>query len=104
MIPNPTSPRPITSPSPKQLFLQSVDNISKHRDMLENRVFERAVDYALMQYQLQLSAWTTENPQNAAYAGLKMCGAQEFLHTLRTLSEVPALPTPPANQNLNHTV
>ncbi len=72
--------------------------------MMETRPFQRAIDYALLEYQAQLAQEVSSNPQSAAFSGLKMTGAQEFLQTLRLLSETPSLPKRQPTVNLDHSV
>lgn len=83
----------IKSPNPKSRFQESADNIKKHRDMIQSREFERACDYALLQYSARLQEETNGNLNSAAAAHLRMTGAHEFLSTMRTLSESFELPS-----------
>jgi len=94
---------PTFNPSPKTRFRESGDSISKHRALLESGEFQRALDYALLEYQLQAAAQVRDT--NAALAfGYKMIGVQEFISTLKLLSEVPRMPTPAVTENLDHKV
>lgn len=77
----------ITNPSPKKRFQESTDNISKHRDLIQSREFQRACDFAILQYASRLQDETNGNLNAAAAAHLRMTGAQEFLWTMRNLSE-----------------
>ena len=77
----------ISNPTPKKRFTDSPANISKHRDMIASGAFERAVDFALLQYQSQLSQIDLVNLNLAASAHLRMVGAQEFIQVLRNLCE-----------------
>lgn len=76
----------ITNPTPKQSFQESSDNISKHREMIVSRSFERGIQYALSEYQLFLSR---ANPNEAMLSHFKHVGAQEFIAVLRNLAEKP---------------
>lgn len=92
---------PNLNPSPKTRFRESGDNISKHKALLEMREFDRAIDYAFMQYQADLAARCAD--ANGAMAmGLKLCGAHEFVQTLRTLTEVAKVLPVPQDDNLRH--
>lgn len=105
MEPNQTpSTQPNLNPTPKTRFRESANNISEHRAMVETRPFQRACDFALLEYQAYLASWVAENPQSAAFAGLKLTGAQEFLTTMRALSESPRLMPKLVPQNLDHKV
>lgn len=96
--------RPNLNPPPKHRFQESADNISKHREMVESRTFERAIDFALMQYQLLLAAETQRNPGAAAFSGLKATGAVEFVDVLKNLSEMPPIIRNDPPSNLDHKV
>lgn len=78
------------NPSPKTRFQQSADNVSKHRALVDSNEFQRACDFALMQYQAELSSRPVDM-QIAAGSFFKLTGAQEFLQTLRMLSEAPMI-------------
>lgn len=95
----PVTPEPNLNPTPKNRFRESGQNISEHRAMVESRQFQRACDFAALEYSSALAAMVSENPQNAAYAGLKLCGFMEGLYMLRAMSEAPrvVVRTPPAN-------
>jgi len=77
----------VKNPSPKARFQESQDNISKHRDMIQSREFQRASDFALLQYQIKLAAETNGNVNLAAAAHMKLCGAAELLLVMRNLGE-----------------
>lgn len=78
-----TATNPVLNPSPKTRFLSSDQNVGKHRDMVDSNEFQRAADFALMEYQAILC----QRESNPAVLGMKIMGAQEFLQTLRLLSE-----------------
>lgn len=90
----------ITNPTPKARFQESVDNVKKHRDLVQLREFERACDFALLQYQANLS----KVPLNEASAThFRLIGASEFIQVLRNLSESAELPTRVMqSENLDH--
>lgn len=94
--------QPNLNPSPKQRFMQSPDNISKHRELVESREFQRALDYATLEYQLLLAREVQANPQMAGGQGFKLTGATEFTAVLRTLSEMPRLDRVIPQDNLQH--
>lgn len=93
---------PNLNPTPKARFRESGNNVSEHRALIESKPFTRAADFALLEYQAQLGMIVSQNPQEAAFAGLKMTGAQEFLQTFRTLSEQPRVASRVVLDNLNH--
>lgn len=87
----------IINPSPKTRFQQSTDSISKHRAMVDTREFSRAADFAMLQYQRELSI----KESNPAVLGMKLVGAQEFLNTMTMLAETIELkPLPKTSDNL----
>jgi hypothetical protein len=95
----------VKNPSPKARFQESADNVSKHRDLIQTREFQRAVDFALLQYAAKLHDETNGNLNVAAGAHLRMTGAHEFLFTLRNLAESTDFPARRAETpNLDHTV
>lgn len=96
-MPMPADIPRFVNPYPKARFLASNDNVNKHRDMVDSRTFERACDFALLQYQAELC----ERESNPTVIGLKIAGAQEFVKLFRLLSEdVKVKPTPRPNDNL----
>lgn len=90
---------PNTDPTPKTRFLALPDAVKHHRAMMEDRAFERGIDFALLQYQVELAGKCTD--ANAAMrTGLCLLGAQEFVHILKTLSETSKLSQVARNDNL----
>lgn len=101
LTPSPIKAPPVFNPSPKNRFRESGDNISKHRALLEMREFDRALDFAQLQYTLQASSRVTD--ANGALAlGYKLLGVQEFISTLKTLSEQQIVPNQTVAENLDH--
>lgn len=97
MSPTPDSLPRSLNPTPKARFQLSNDNISKHRDMVDKREFERGADFALLQYSAELC----DKENNPTVVGLKIAGAHEFLKIFRLLSERAELkPLPRPNDNL----
>jgi len=85
-------PAPNTNPAPKSQFMESKDNISKHRNMIESGEFQRAIHYALLQYDWNLCS---QMPQDLGGAGanfLRSQGARQFLDVLLKLAEMPPVP------------
>lgn len=94
----------IKNPTPKDRFQSSDVRISDHRKMVASEQFERACDFAMLEYGMRLRAGLDEDsPQSIMNAGLKAAGAQEFLLILRNLSEKPIAPaTLSIAKNLDH--
>ena len=90
--------RVVINPQPKFRFQESGGNISQHRDLLQSVAFQRAIDWALLQYQRQLCEEEGDLNQMAA-KHLKIKGAQEFVKVIFMLAEsaVPEM----ANRILN---
>lgn len=83
---------------PKVRFQQSNNNIAAHRDLVDRNDFQRACDFALLEYQAKLC----EQEPNAGIIGVKIMGAQEFLKEFRLLSEKMELKTlPKISDNLS---
>lgn len=89
------------NPTPKTRFRQNGDNIRHHRELLEETSFDRALDFALLQYQLQASS-RVQDANGALALGYKLLGVQEFISTLKTLSEETPVPTMEQHGNLDH--
>ena len=91
----------VTSPNPRAQFQSSGDNVSKHRDMIGSPVFERALHFALLQYQADLCQ-DDNNLNECAARHLRIRGAMEFVRVLRLLAETPTIPTVKRQDNLDH--
>lgn len=91
MSEQPTLPDRIVNPTPKTRFMASDQNVTKHRQLVDSREFERGVDFALMEYQTQLMGAVTDGNHAAAVA-LKLRGAHEFLQIFRMLGEQVRIP------------
>lgn len=87
------------NPSPKTRFHLSADNLKKHRDLVDSNEFQRGADFALLQYQAQLSLQPVEMA-GAAANHFKMTGALEFLQAFRLLAEVAPRASVVDNDNL----
>lgn len=93
----------IINPSPKTRFREQADNITRHRSLVEMREFNRALDFACLQYQIQ-AATVVQDANTALAFGYKMLGVQEFITVLKTLSEEATRPASPTDHNLDHKV
>lgn len=94
--------KPNLNPSPKERFLESRQNISDHRAMVETRTFQRAIDYSLLQYQIKLTEEISANPQMAGGQAWKLAGVTEFVAMLKTFSETPTIVRRIVTDNLDH--
>lgn len=85
--PTPQQP-PLANPSPRHRFQESANNVSLHRKMVDSHEFQRATDFAMLEYSASLSTQTVDF-QGGAANHFKLRGALEFLQTLRVLAEAP---------------
>lgn len=90
------------NPSPKARFLSVKPYVNTHRDLVLRDDFQRALDYALMEYQTQVARNTDYAMAGAGH--FRIVGALEFVTVLKTLSEqgVPQPARKPAD--LDHRV
>lgn len=94
----------VKNPSPKARFQETANHVQRHRDMIASPEFERAADYAMLQYSSKLAtSMTSPTFNDYATMGVKITGAKEFLQELRMLAESPQMPTPVVVDNLDHT-
>jgi hypothetical protein len=81
-------PIPTPNAAPKTRFMEVESNVSKHRDMLALREFERGTDFAMLQYQARLTSQAS-TADAGMINGLKLQGAAEYLLELKMLAEAP---------------
>lgn len=97
----PKVPEPIRNPNPRQRFQMNGTFLKDHHNLVDNPAFERGCDYALLQYQRQISESVTD-ANGAGAAGLKMKGVMEFLAVFRNLAETNVPTTKRLDDNLQH--
>lgn len=97
---------PVVNPSPKARFQESTDNVSRHRTLVDSKEFQRAIDFALLQFGLALATQPLSQEEfQIGAAGLKLRGVHDFISILRNLSETPKpLAIVNRNDNLNHQI
>jgi hypothetical protein len=81
------------NPTPKQRFQESNDNISKHLKLVDSHEYQRAIDFAMLEY-VDSTLSSIRDQGTAMIAGIKLLGAHEFLREFRDLSEVQTLIRP----------
>lgn len=92
-MPEPTRPNP--NPTPKQQFLESSNNISSHRKMVDSSEFRRAIDYASRHYVKSLTGIAPPDltsPNHVIASGMcfqRIQGMHDFITVLINLSETP---------------
>lgn len=82
------------NPTPKQRFQESNDNISKHLKLVDSHEYQRAIDFAMLEY-VDSTLSSIRDQGTAMVAGIKLLGAHEFLREFRDLSEVQTPIRPP---------
>jgi len=93
----------ITNETPKERFQNSGLSVGNHRNIVDNADFQKACDFALLEYSHKLALNASQAPDRSGINGLKLAGAHEFLAEFRNLSEkAQALPTAPPMPQLNH--
>lgn len=93
----------VTNPLPKTRFQETDKNVTKHRDLIGSDNFQRAIDFALLQYQAQVALEPLNGNFNAAAAAhFRQLGALEFVQTLRLLAESPTPRSVSNTDNLDH--
>lgn len=92
----------VTNPTPKQRFAEIKDLVSKHRDLVASPQFQVAADFALLEYQRQLSMTPFENYNACAASHMRVVGAQEFLQQFRNLAETSVPAKREVAGNLDH--
>lgn len=95
-----TTPAPV-NPSPKARFLASKPYIEAHRALIDRPETQRALDYAMLEYQRVLCEQRGDGSVAAANF-FKIAGASEFLHVFKNLSEVPRTVSVVPTGNLEH--
>ncbi len=94
---------PIKNPSPRELFRESADNITQHRNLVDSVPFGKAVQFGLLEYQIML-ANQTRDANSALAVGYKLQGAIELLSVIRNLAESPLATAKMPSQQLNHKI
>ncbi len=95
--------RPPVNPSPKFRFLTTEIFLNQHRALIDRPETQRAIDFALLEYQRILCE---QNSDANAAAGnhFKVKGALEFVNVLKNLSETPNRVPVIVPANLDHSV
>lgn len=92
---------PVKNPSPREQFRAAVDNISKHRNLIDSPEFGRAVQFSMLEYQAMLSTQTKDG-NSAMAVGYKLQGALELMAVMRNLAETPPVTPRLGEKTLNH--
>lgn len=97
----PQSPAVLANPNPKERFQSSENRIANHRRLVDSEPFQTAIDYAVLQYQHEVSNQVAD-AHTASLVGAKIRAVQEFVATLRMLSEKYLPPQRNRTDNLKH--
>lgn len=93
--------QPEYNPSPRARYQAGLGNLTAHKSLLEITAFDRAVDFALMQYVSDLSEQAAQ-AADAVSVGYRLKGAKEFISVLKTLAAQPKQTTrTPITDNLS---
>lgn len=92
---------PIKNPTPREQFRESGDNVTKHRNLVDSPEFNRAVHYALLEYQTLLVAQAKDGNSSMA-VGFRLQGALELMGVMRNLAEPAPIIQRLAERGLNH--
>lgn len=85
---------------PKARYQQSSDTISKHRDLIEDPRFQKAIDTAMLQY-MKMQSNGAPTQYEAMCNGIAIKAIYDFCEILKQLSEKTVMPTrTPPNDNL----
>jgi hypothetical protein len=94
---------PLDTSSPKDRFRLSKDRIESHRSLLSHSQFEDSIDAAMAQFTYEMLSRIPENANDGAGRAFALAGAQQFVQTLRNLSELPDVPRPTLTRQLHQT-
>ncbi len=89
------------NPSPKARFQADKKLIEQHNRLIERSDLQTSIDYALLEYQAQLTG-IAAGGNEAAAAHFRLMGAHEFINIFKRLSEQHQEPIIQTLDNLNH--
>jgi len=92
----------VKNPTPKQRFQSNPKALTSHRDLIASDQFQQSTDFALLEFERQLSMVPFDNFNACAAAHLRKVGAHEFLSVLRNLAESSVPEAAKGDGNLNH--
>jgi len=93
----------IINPSPKTRFQENKTFVDQHKRLIERSDLQLSIDYAMLQYQAQLTE-IVAGGNEAAAAHFRLMGAHEFVKIFRTLAHEPEKAVVKNNDNLNYRV
>lgn len=94
---------PIKNPTPREIFRESGDSVTKHRNLIDLPEFSRAVNFSLLEFQTLLAAQVKDG-NSAMCVGFKLQGALELMTVMRNLAEPAPVLQRLVEKSLNHQV
>ena len=88
--------------SPKENFLKENRRVEAHRSLLSHPSFALSIETAFAEMNHELLAKIPDNANDGAGRAFAIAGAQQFIRTLKNLSEMPERPKPTVMRTLNH--
>jgi hypothetical protein len=92
---------PLDFQTPKDRFLKSKERVEYHRSLVTHKQFEDSIDTAMAQFVHEQLSRIPENANDGAGRAFALAGAQQFVQTLRNLSEMPDLPKQTVSRQLH---
>ena len=88
--------------SPKDNFLKENRRVEAHRSLLSHPSFALSIETAFAEMTHELLAKMPDTANDGAGRAFCISGAQQFIRTLKNLSEIPERPKTPTMRGLNH--
>lgn len=79
----------VKNPSAASRYRASASVVNQHRELVGSDAFERACDFALLNYSQRVMTDARPDGNGAASGFYRLLGAHEFLRELRMLAESP---------------
>ena len=93
---------PLDFTSPKENFIKEKSRVEEHRSLLSHPSFSLSIETAFAEMTHELLANMPDNANDGAGRAFCISGAQQFIRTLKNLSEMPERPKPTVMRTLNH--
>lgn len=77
----------VTNPSAGNRYRSSAQTVREHRDLIGQQSFEKACDFAMLNYCQRVMQDARPDGNGAASGYYRILGAHEFLRELRLLAE-----------------
>ena len=93
---------PLDFTSPKENFIKENHRVEAHRSLLSHPSFTLSIETAFAEMTHELLAKMPDTANDGAGRAFCISGAQQFIRTLKNLSEMPERPKPTVMRTLNH--